>query len=336
MRRLLLLISLVTFSFSVSIAKDVPQRVIFDTDMGNDIDDALALDMLYKYQDMGRIRLLGIMSSKEGRESATYIDIMNTWYGYPDIPIGIVRNGVVAEQSTNYASKVADMTENGAPTFKRTVENVEELPDAHVLYRKILAAQPDKSVVIICTGFCTNLARLLSTAPDSYSPLSGRALIARKVKYISMMGGRFDVPGIAEYNVECDIASCAKLFAECPVNIVTAPFELGLDVLYPGKSIEEDFGWASRHPLVEGYKAFLKMPYDRPTWDLTAVLHVLEPGKFMSTTRRGKIIVDEKGCTTYKRKARGNHRYLKANAEQKATMKKFFVDTITKKPKCYE
>ncbi len=336
MKHILLLLSIVAFTLNVATAKDVPQRVIFDTDIGNDIDDALALDMLYKYQDMGRIRLLGIMSSKQGCESASYIDIMNTWYGYPEIPIGIVRNGVVAEQSTNYASKVAGMTEKGAPAFKRTVENVEGLPDAHVLYRKILAAQPDKSVVIICTGFCTNLARLLSTAPDSYSSLSGRALIARKVKYISMMGGRFDVPGIAEYNVECDIASCAKLFAESPVTIVTSPFELGRDVLYPGKSIEEDFGWAISHPLVEGYKAFLKMPYDRPTWDLTAVLHVLEPGKFMSTTRRGIINVDEKGCTLYKRKYGGNHRYLKANAEQKGRMKKFFVDIITKKPKCYE
>ena len=33
--------------------KAEPLYVIFETDIGNDIDDALALDMLYKYQDQG-------------------------------------------------------------------------------------------------------------------------------------------------------------------------------------------------------------------------------------------------------------------------------------------
>ena len=39
-------------------------RVIFETDIGNDIDDALALDMLYKYMDQGRIDLLAVMLNK--------------------------------------------------------------------------------------------------------------------------------------------------------------------------------------------------------------------------------------------------------------------------------
>ena len=43
-----------------------PQKVIFDTDMGNDIDDALALDMLYKYMDAGKVDLLAVMVNKEG------------------------------------------------------------------------------------------------------------------------------------------------------------------------------------------------------------------------------------------------------------------------------
>jgi len=38
-----------------------------------------------------------------------------------------------------------------------------KLPDAHTLYRKILAKQPDSSVTIISIGFSTNIARLLLT-----------------------------------------------------------------------------------------------------------------------------------------------------------------------------
>lgn len=41
-----------------------PQAVIFDTDMGNDVDDALALAMLYRYSDEGKAKVLGIMVNK--------------------------------------------------------------------------------------------------------------------------------------------------------------------------------------------------------------------------------------------------------------------------------
>ena len=61
--------------------------VIFETDMGNDIDDALALDLLYKGMDAGHIRLIGVSLNKRSSTSFEFIDLMNTWYGYPDIPI---------------------------------------------------------------------------------------------------------------------------------------------------------------------------------------------------------------------------------------------------------
>lgn len=39
----------------------VRHAVILDTDMGNDVDDALALAMLYRYVDEGKADLLGVM-----------------------------------------------------------------------------------------------------------------------------------------------------------------------------------------------------------------------------------------------------------------------------------
>lgn len=82
------------YGCSGAVSEETPVKVIFDTDMGNDIDDALALDMLYKYADEGRITLLGITSNKEEHPaSVEYIDILNTFYGYPDIPVGRIREG---------------------------------------------------------------------------------------------------------------------------------------------------------------------------------------------------------------------------------------------------
>ncbi len=144
--------------------------------MGNDIDDALALDMLYKYQDAGVIDLIGIMTNKESEFSATYIDIMNNWYGYPGIPVGIVVNGTDCENdAVNYAKKVALLKQqNGYPLFKRTLQDPHALLEAPVLYRKLLAEQPDSSVTIISVAFSTNLSRLLETAAYEISPLSGK------------------------------------------------------------------------------------------------------------------------------------------------------------------
>ena len=63
-----------------------PIRLIVETDMGNDIDDALAFDLIYKAMDDGRVDLLAIGNHKLSPTATDYIDILNTWYGYPDIP----------------------------------------------------------------------------------------------------------------------------------------------------------------------------------------------------------------------------------------------------------
>ena len=68
-------------------AKTEKLCVIFETDMGNDVDDAMALDMLYKYMDAGLVDLLAIMVNKDSGSAAQYIDMFGTWYGYPEIRI---------------------------------------------------------------------------------------------------------------------------------------------------------------------------------------------------------------------------------------------------------
>lgn len=263
-----------------------PERVIFETDMGNDIDDALALDMLYKFMDQGKVNLLAVCSNKDSKYSAGFIDIMNTWYGYPDIPIGRIVDGVNPEnkRTRDYTKAVYEMEINGFPAFARSVKDIEKLPDAVRLYRKVLAQQPDHSVTIISVGFFTNIGRLLDS--------------------------------------------------EWPTPILVTPFEIGIQVEYPGESILDDFHWAGNHPVVESYKAFKKMPYDRPTWDLIAVLNALDSRpEFFSRSEKGRISVDEKGFTKFSGGKKGSHSYIATeNAAQVRRMKDFFVMLITQQP----
>ena len=308
--------------------RSTPTPVIFETDMGNDVDDALALDMLYKYQDSGLIKLIAISTNKNSKYSAPYIDILNTWYGYPDIPVGVVKNGANSQgDSHDYAQTVCEYT----PAFKRSKDT---FPESVALYRKVLANQPDHSVIIISTGFSTNLARLLQSKGDSYSPLDGRALVAKKVKLLSMMAGNFEGNKVIEYNVLRDVPAAKEVFEQFPTKVVTSPFELGNTILYPASSIENDFKWTTAHPVVIAYKSYLPMPYDRPTWDLTAVLYAIEGEKpYFTISNPGSIQVDEKGNTSYTQSPSGNRQYLEVTPQQAAFIKTHFINIITAKPK---
>ncbi len=314
---------------------EAPMAVIIETDLGNDVDDALALDLLYKYQDAGKIRLLAVNLNKEGQAPAEYADILNTWYGYPDIPVGIIREGADCEEdAVNYAKAVVDLKDSlGNPLFARSHPDYDNYPEAVTLYRKLLAEEPDNSVVIASVGFSTNLIRLLETPADEFSELTGKELVEKKVKLLVTMAGCFSDPNLHEYNVVKDIPAAKVIFGEWPTPVVTSPFEVGIQVNYPATSIENDFGWTPAHPVVEAYKAYLPMPYDRPTWDPTAVLYAVEGGDWFTVSEPGRIIVTDEGSTLFEADEAGTRRYLSVTEDQAKAILDHFVEVITSEPK---
>ncbi|MBL8219156.1 MAG: hypothetical protein JNL62_07995, partial [Bryobacterales bacterium] len=54
-----------------------PVSIIFDTDMGNDIDDALALACLHSLESLGEVKLLGVTITKDNRHAAPFVDLVN-------------------------------------------------------------------------------------------------------------------------------------------------------------------------------------------------------------------------------------------------------------------
>lgn len=330
---ILLIVPLVLISGCSDKHQDDRLKVIFETDIGNDVDDALALDMLYKYVEWGQVDLLAVMINKDAPAPAEYMDIMNTWYGHTDIPVGIVRDGS-DDPWGQYAQKVVDLkNEDGTPMFARSRKSYDDLPDAHMLYRQILAKQPDASVVIATVGFSTNLARLLDTPADEYSPLTGKELVAKKVKFLSAMAGNISELEHHEYNVVKDLPAAIKVFAEWPTEIVVSPFEVGRAIKYPGESIENDFTWAPKHPMVEAYKAYLPMPYDRPTWDLTSVLYAVEGDSWFTMSEPGRIEITSEGSSVFTPCPDGNVRYMKVDEAQCAAILGRFKEVITSQPK---
>lgn len=314
---------------------DTPVTIIFDTDLGNDVDDAMAMDMLYKYIDAGKANIIGIMTNRTMPSGPEMVDIMNTWYGYPKIPIGTISGGVIGDEKARYAEKVCQQKDvDGKPMFHRSHKSYSKLLPSHELYRKLLASQPDNSVVIISVGFSTNLARLLESGPDKYSDLSGRELAAKKVKLLSVMAGDFVEEPMAEFNVVKDIPSAQKMFAEWPGKIVVSPFAVGWAIRFPATAILNDCNFGFPHPMVQAYMNYKPMPYDRPTWDLTSVLYVFKPEMF-GISECGTISIDDKGFAAFTPSADGQHRLLSVTPEQGEAIKDYFVKLISSKPAKY-
>ncbi len=326
---------LLIFTVSLNAFSNKPVGVIIETDMGNDIDDALAMDLAYKAMDDGKIDILAVGVHKLGPASADYVDILNTWYGYGSIPVARSQTPVYNQQNYDYTIPVCAMRDTNGKAIWQRSKNGGDFEDPVKLYRRVLASQPDTSVVFISLGFGTELAKLLQSGADSNSPLSGKELVKKKVKYLSIMAGSYGEKQRAEFNVVNDIPAMQMVFEQWPTPIVQNPFEIGPKVKFHGDSVNEQFKWTTAHPVIEGYKAFREMPYDRPTWDLLSVIYITNPELF-EMSEPGKVVVDDKGYTNFTPGKGGNTVWLTASDSQLQKLDKYIMETVSRQPKKFK
>lgn len=168
-----------------------PVKVILDTDMGaggcSDADDVGTIGMLNAMADNGEVELLAIMLNTMANDSAKAISVLQQYYGRDHVPIGVYKG----DSSHTHLFRVhpyIPVIANGWPSRNLTTA---QLPSATDIYRQILGAEVDNSVVVVSVGVLTNLAELLRSGPDAYSSLNGTELLSRKAKLLAVMGGRY-------------------------------------------------------------------------------------------------------------------------------------------------
>src|SRR6476620_3418856 len=105
-----------------------PVPLIFDTDIGNDVDDALALGVIHALVSRNECRLLAVTVTKDELLSAPFVDVINTFYGRGDVPIGVVRNGPTPEPS-KYTS-LANQRDDGKLRYPHRLQTGADAPDA--------------------------------------------------------------------------------------------------------------------------------------------------------------------------------------------------------------
>jgi inosine-uridine nucleoside N-ribohydrolase len=296
-----------------------PVPLIFDTDIGNDCDDVMAMGVIHALQSRRECDLLAVTITKDHELAAPFTDVVNTFYGRGNIPIGVCNSGVTPHKGSFNVLAEAEAEDEGRLRYPHDLKSGKDAPPAVEVLRKTLVAAEDNSVVIAQVGFSTNLANLLRSEPDAHSKLDGRSLVEKKVKLLSIMAGAFTkIPGKngelrdhLEYNVVKDLASARFLADHWPTAVVWSGFEIGLNLKYPYESIAKDFRYVEHHPVAEAYNLYLEPPHNRPTWDLTSVLVAVRPDRgYFDASARGRVSIDEKGLTTFTEQENGRDRYL--------------------------
>lgn len=290
--------------------------IILDTDIDSSTDDLFAMMMLYHYQEMNRCRLLGIVVDREGEDYAACADVMNTYYGHGDIPIGLIRDGIKDPKVwINYKALPKHTDENGELMFQRSVADYSSLPDGWQLYRQLLASQPDHSVSIISVGFVACLSQLLQSEPDSYSPLNGIELVRRKVKCLFLMGGVFgDAEEPIEYNFSQGVFFAQAFFKLWPdnVDIIMSLGEVGDGVEYLPEQVIADIEWTDKHPIKQVYMHY-NCYTGQKMWDPMATINAVEGNSLFRYSTHGLVTVSEKGETFFTPSPTGNVRYQLTN-----------------------
>lgn len=314
-----------------------PVGIIFDSDLGNTIDSALALALLYGFDGKNEARVISVSVSKSNLKSAAFCEAIGRFYagavngafaagGFGrNLPVGMSVNGKMPEDTPMLIIPLSKKNAEGAALYPSGIVKLNDTAIVEALIRNALTSQHDQNSIVILDGPATNLARTLD--------LPGvKELISRKVRYLSLAGGAFP-DGQPEFNIKSDVLAARKLFTEWPTPIVASGYEVGEGLLFPGSSIEKDFAWSPAHPVADAYRAYKPMPYDAPTWDMTAVLYAIRPQeRYFKLSPPGKISVLDDGRTKFTASADGEHRYLILDPTQKERIIKTFTEIASAKP----
>ena len=269
-----------------------PVRLILDTDMDTDCDDAGTLAVVHALMRRGEVDLLGVICSVPYPWTAAFVAAVNDWYGRPEIPVGLVE---VPDWETNpshapyRAGQEWALSQYAGRLYNEAVGRPwqEAHPDwqpreAGELLRELLSAQPDGSVTVCAIGMLTALAQLLD------SP-GGEDLVRAKVRrLVSMALGAYP-QGRDTFNWAMDIPAAMRVLHHWPTPVVVS--DCGEDVETGARLVATA---REGHPVAAAYRYYLHGPgRSRSSWDQLAAIHAVRgPGALFREHRGYGLTMD--------------------------------------------
>ncbi|MDA3800227.1 MAG: nucleoside hydrolase [Kiritimatiellae bacterium] len=281
-------------------------KLILDTDMLTDCDDLAAMGILHTLADYGEVDILATVVSSKHPKSAAVVDVVNTFYGRPNLPIGAPKGG-----SGVYMGHSVFL-EPVSAEFPHTIMSNDDAEDAVVLYRKILAAAQDNSIVIATIGYMSNLELLLKSTPDEHSSLDGLKLIEKKVKHWVCMGGNFPIDSAADnVNFTRDGAAAVYTIRNWPGKIIFVGREIGHKIFIGEKLRHESHD----NPIRRAYQLHRDKAgaadWNHHTADpCTIIFAVRGLGEYWTMSKAGNIDIQDDCSFVWREDSSGNQTHV--------------------------
>lgn len=276
-------------------------KLLLDTDLGSDCDDAGALAVLHTLANEGKVEIAAVTHCGSEISGAVALKAINTWYKRGHIPIGKWEKSVFLED---------DICRKYTETLMRRYLSKHEMPElenATRLMRRTLAENENVTIAVI--GMLNNIAELLKSAPDDISELDGVSLVKRSVKRMYVMGGNFVDFSHCEYNIVTDVKSAQYVAENFPVPIIYCGFEIG-DSVVTGRNYHTA---PEEHPVKIAYeKCNKERECLRSSWDpITVYCAVEQANPHYKLSEPMQISFDDEGRTRLA--GGGKDYYLKPN-----------------------
>jgi purine nucleosidase len=171
-----------------------PVGIIFDSDMGNSIDDALALALLYGFDGKNEARVVSVSVSKPNLKAAAFCEAVGRFYagavsgafgGFGrTLPIGLAAPGKMDEDTPMLTVPLAKRNAEGTPIYDHGIHKLNDTAEVAALIRNAFTAQFDQNAIVVLAGPATNLVKVLDLP-------GAKDLIAHKVRFLSLVGGGY-------------------------------------------------------------------------------------------------------------------------------------------------
>lgn len=286
------------------------KKILLDTDIGADCDDAVALAVLLKSELVGKCELCGITTSTTRKGASSTINAICNYYGEKKEVAVLALPALECDALDNYAFDV--MQKYG---------NTESKTDSVYLLRKKLA-EADGKLIIAAIGPLTGIKRLFESQPDDLSPLDGTSLFNAKVERLYCMGGCFDgsidCNGFynREWNFVQDLDAVRLVLQKCTAPIYFIPKETG-EIVFSGDVLRN----ATNNPVADCIRFFGEKnqgtlafsQFRRESWDPITCYLAINENSDLFKIQRGNASMDENGVTRFAFNQTGNHYLVTLN-----------------------
>lgn len=286
------------------------KRIILDTDLGADSDDAVALALLLAAERKKLCQILAVTVSTARDGASELVNVFSEFYNGKRFLVGKMAGALACDERDCYISKIR----------KRYSADSDEQNAVDVM-RKALACSEEK-VSVVSIGPLKNISDLLESRPDNHSPLNGRELFAEKVEKLYVMGGSFNdnVPSGQKYirhewNIAQDIKSAKNVVETCPVDMVFSPFEIGYAVRTVCLKRDTPM-WHCMKAFADETGKAVDKEVSRYSWDPVTVMAAMETKEWEFVySGSGNVVVTDDGETLFVPCASGKCKFISSDSD---------------------